>query len=758
MKTHYKVIFLLFTLCACNPVRHIPEGHYLLDKVAIQMDDKGVDKTALLPYIQQKNNASKPGLWVYNLVNNDSNFIKKFIRKIGEPPVVFNPNLVPLSVEELSVQMKNWGYLNSSVSARIDTAGKKAEVTYFVHNGEPYRIRNYTIDIHPLRDQWWQLRRKNGPSGSPRPDTTARRRSDRRLIREGAVFNLEMLKKERARVSSQLRNRGYYTFTEENLHYLADTTLRSNQVDLTMALADSLAQQPPYTVRRVNVFSGYDPLEKYTAVDSLEYNGIHLYYDSLHFLRPKVIAGKIQVRPGQLYREREGESTYNLLQALNCMGRVDMRYTTLDADSTLLDCNLYLTPGNSHSLQTGLGGTNKAGDLGVALDITYGNLNIFNGSEIFNIHLRGAYEFVSRKDGNDALTDNYYELGISPSLTFPKLHLPLIEAYMDNHFHSQTQYRFGYNIQKRPEYIRNFFNFNWKFSWSSQRSTLSQSLSLLDVNYVNMPWISDKFRTYLDQKVDSLTKFSYNNMFTAGIAYSLIYTNANTGRLRQNLYTIRFSLESSGNALSWIFDAAYRGKTKPDSYTIFGNPFAQYLKGEIDFAETFRINSVNGLAFHAGVGLAYPYKNSSILPFEKRYYGGGPNHVRGWHTRYLGPGSLNSPTGNPALHVGDINLILSAEYRYRILPWLEPAFFVDAGNIWTIKDYPDQPGGLFRWNTFFREMAVGAGIGLRFDFNFLIFRLDAGTRVYDPVVQDIVFLKGKFFNHSAAYVAIGYPF
>jgi outer membrane protein assembly factor BamA len=284
-----------------------------------------------------------------------------------------------------------------------------------------------------------------------------------------------------------------------------------------------------------------------------------------------------------------------------------------------------------------------------------------------------------------------------------------------------------------------------------------------------MPWQSDKFQEYLNTAVDSLTKFSYANVFTAGIQYSLIYTNANVGRLRQNLYTIRFNAESSGNALGWIMNASNAKKSASGQYNILGNPFAQYVKGEIDYAETFQLTSSAGLAFHAGIGVAYPYKNSSILPFEKRYYGGGPNNVRGWSTRTLGPGSFNKESAinpetyvdNPTTHVGDINLILSAEYRFRLLPWLEPAVFVDAGNIWTIKNYSNQQGGLFEWNKFYKEIALGAGLGLRFDLNFLILRLDAGTRVHDPARAEgdrLVLFKGKFFEQSAAYVAIGYPF
>jgi hypothetical protein len=558
-------------------------------------------------------------------------------------------------------------------------------------------------------------------------------------------------------VSSQLRNQGYYTFTEENLSYLADTALRSNQADLTMILADTLRQALLYTVRRVNVFSGYDPLAKddYAIVDSLEYDGLHIYYDRLRFLQPSVIRDKVSIRPGQPYRERQEKNTYNLFQSLNSVGRTDLQF---NADSTLLDCNIYLTPGDNFSLQTGFEGTHKAGNMGVALDITYGNLNIFNGSEIFNLRLRGAYEFVGNKGDDDAWMNNYYELGISPSLVFPQIHLPVLGDYMKNRFNAKTEYSLGYNIQRRSEYTRNFFNFAWKFNWVSPQKRLSQSLSLLDVNYVFIPWMSEKFTEYLDNSVNALTRISYNDVFTAGIHYDLVYTNADVGRMRQNLYTIRFNAETSGNALYAISKATHANKGKSGEYEFFDNPFAQYVKGDIDFAGTFRLNTNNSLAFRAGVGVAYPYSNSLILPFEKRYYGGGPNHVRGWSTRYLGPGSIQDNTGNPADHTGDINLILSAEYRYKMLSWLEPAFFIDAGNIWTIADYENQPGGLFRWNTFYREIAVGAGVGLRFDFNFLIFRLDAGTQVYDPAVQKPVFFKGKFFRHSAMYVAIGYPF
>jgi outer membrane protein assembly factor BamA len=739
------------------------------------MEDEGTGKAALLPYIQQNPNSSKWGLKIYNLVDNDSNFIKKFIRKIGEPPVIFSNSLMNLSVNELTIELINRGYLNAEVSAQVDTANKKASVVYSVVHNEPCIILNYTNEI----PQRLLTRQPNRPLTRQNIMNIVKRifrqkkdipgdheTFDQRwaLIEEGDIFDMNALEAERTRVSAFLRNRGYYTITRDNLHYLADTTLQPNRVDLKLRLLDTLSAVP-YTIARVNVYSGYDPLfkEDYRIVDSMDYKGINIHYDPLHFLRPAVIHEKIRLRPGDLFRERRGEAILSHFRALDCVGMADLQYVQGNyPDSTLLDCNVYLTPGNIHSLQAGLEGTNNAGDMGVALDVTYGHLNLFNGSELFNLNLRSAYEFVGGSSGENGINHNYYELNIRPSLTFPKFHLPFIDDYVNERFSSQTQYSLGYAIQKRPTYTRNFFNFNWKIRWTGHAQEITHSLSLLEINYISMPWKSDKFRDYLNSQIDPLTRYSYDDIFTAGVDYSLIYTNAAMGRMWEHLYTFRFNVETSGNALYGLSRATRAGKNEDGQYTLLGNPFAQYVKGDFDLAHTFRLDTKNVLAFHAGIGMAYPYGNSTILPFEKRYYAGGPNSVRGWNTRYLGPGSYNEgQAGDPTTHVGDISFIASAEYRFKLLSWLEPALFVDCGNIWTIKEYPNQSGGYFRWNTFYKELAVGAGFGLRFDLNFLILRLDAGTKIYNPAHSEgnrWVLFKEPVWGNSAGYIAIGYPF
>jgi len=748
------IALLCLLIVSCSLTKNIPEGQYLLDKISLNTDSTEISSAQLLDFIKQKPNDSKFGLMIYNSVRNDSSWFKRAIRKLGEPPVIYNQNSVNQSLTELSIEMKNLGFLNSSVQAVVDTVGKKVSVNYSVHEGIPYRIRNYVIQLPD--SQMNNLAR------------SVRRRRNNTLvasaIKPGSIFDMNLLNEERTRVSNILRNQGYYDLTVDNLHCLADTSLNSNQVDLMLFLQDTTLTNV-FRIAKVSVFSGYDPLasEKYTVVDSVERNGIEIYYDNLHFLRPRVIADKVTVRPDGLFRERAATSTYGLFQALNCVNRVNVAYKEGNyPDSTLLDCDIFLTPGNIHSFQTRLGGTNNAGDLGVALDINYGHQNLFNGSEIFNIQLKGAYEFVSGKSGNNSMNPNFYELGILPSLTFNKLHLPFLGAYLRNNYNMQTQYSLGYDIQKRPEYTRDFFSFKWQIRWSDRNNRVTHSVNLLDVNYVAMPWKSDSFNQYLNTEIDPLTRLSYNDVFTAGIGYGLIYTNADQGKKYQHLYTVRFNAESSGNALRGIFSLAHAKTNDFGQYIIGGNPFAQYAKGSIDYAETVPLSETGKLAFHTAFGLAYPYQNSMILPFEKRFFAGGPNSVRGWPTRYLGPGSFNQGIpGDPTTHVGDIYYILSGEYRRKVLKWLEPAFFVDCGNTWTIKNYEGQPGGFFQWNRFYKELAVGTGIGLRFDFSFFIFRLDAATRVYDPALPEgkrFMFLKENFWQNSAAYVAIGYPF
>jgi outer membrane protein assembly factor BamA len=710
----YAVIAATVFLCACNTIKDIPEGQYLLEKVSIKTDSGFIDTESLMELVQQK------------------------------PPVVFSQRLMNQTLAELSIEAINRGFLRARVHAALDTSGRRISAEYHIHEGSPYRIKNYEINL-----------------GDTALNKIVSHRGRGQRLKLNSILNMSALDREMNRVSARLRNNGYYRLTADNLHFIADTALQHSLADLKLILQDTSIAKV-YAINSIRVFSGYDRLGgQYLATDSTLRNGINIYYDRLHFLRPKVIVDKIPFRPGDIYRQRSAEAAYSLFQSLNCVNYANIEFKEGNySDSTLLDCNIFLSPGDNHTIQAGFDATNKAGDFGLAFDLSYVNQNTFNGSELFGVSLKSAYEFVNSEE-NKYSNHNFFEIGITPSLTFSKIHFPWVNAWIKKNYNAQTLYSLGFNIQHRPQFTRNFYNLKWQFRWSGRSNILTQTLSPIDINYVFMPWVSDEFKRFLNTRTNPVTRYSYEDVFTVGSAYGLIYTNSGANRPGRRLYTVRLNMESSGNMLNAIFSI---DKKTPATrqYNVFGNPFAQYVKGDIDLALTIPLSTQSSLAFHAGAGAANPYNNSSIMPFEKRYYAGGPNNVRGWNTRCLGPGSM--PTGNDddiALHVGDISMIVSAEYRIKAIDWIEPALFVDCGNIWTIREYSDQTGGLFRWNSFYKELAVGSGLGLRFDFKFLIFRIDAGKRVYDPAMPEnkrFVLPDDSFWENWKLYLAIGYPF
>ncbi len=759
----YAVFFVLcfltisFFFSSCHVTKNIPEGEYLVNKVSVEVDNKTINNSDLYDFVLQKPNDQKFRIFWYNWAGKDSSWFKRMIRKIGEAPVIYDPKSTIQSTAEIRAEMTNKGYHYNKVDVQTDTTRRKKRIRilYQVTANDPYHIRNYTIEMQePRLDSIIETRYKRGRSN----------------LKKGAIFDMSLLEEERTEVSSMLRNRGYYTSTKGNFHYLADTTLQNNQVDLTLVFKDTIIPQPFY-IRHVTVRSGFDPLSKvgYKTVDTVNYDGITLLYDSTRLMKPKVLSENILIKPGQLYSERLSTKTYSYLMSLGSIGRVNIQYEQVD--STLLDCRIDITSSDIHDVQLGLDGTNKAGDLGIAGRIGYTHHNIFNGAEALSIKLRGAYEFVSGSTSS-MLTHNFYEVGASVGLMFPNVHIPFVRDLIKRQLNVKTIYEIGFDIQERPEYTRDFFNITWKNQWENDKKNLSQTLSLIDINYVMMPRISSDFQEYLDEEVNSLTRYSYDNIFTAGLDYNITYTNTINRRF-QHLYTIRFNAETSGNLLDGIFSWAGAGKSNSGQYNILGNPFAQYLKGDIGYSQTLKINPKNSFAYHLMAGVAYPYGNStvidslsssgktSILPFEKRFYSGGPNSIRGWSTRQLGPGSYNGDVSNPSTHVGDIKLEVSIEYRYKIIKWLEFAVFADAGNIWTMFDYENQQGGVFDINRFYKEIAIGTGVGLRLDFSSLIIRLDFAKRVYDPAHEENdrwTFFTEKIKGNSGIYFAIGYPF
>jgi hypothetical protein len=410
-------------------------------------------------------------------------------------------------------------------------------------------------------------------------------------------------------------------------------------------------------------------------------------------------------------------------------------------------------PAKKQSVTYSIEGTNTSGDLGVASSINYAHQNLFRGAETFNFKIRGAYEALSN------FRKPYLEIGGEATIRIPKFVFPFIQNSFSRRMQTSTELSLSYNHQSRPEYVRTLSSGGIRYIWKQRgRGGGRHQFDLLDIDYVYIPRVDSTFLASLPLNAKY---FGYSNQFIVGMGYSYTQSTFDPMQKQRNAHSIRFSLESAGNVLYGINRLLNTPKNQEGSYKLFNTYFAQFVKGDIDYSRTFIIDHQNSIAWRLGGGIGVPYANSDILPFEKRYYSGGANSVRAWQVRELGPGGYRSDSTNFYFQSGDIKMDFNIEYRSRFFWKLEAAAFVDAGNIWTVKDYPGQEGGVFKLNSFYRQIALGYGAGLRLDMDFFLLRFDCGWKAYDPGrtgKESWAFLHPNFKNNWAWHFAVGYPF
>lgn len=764
MKKYLFVIFSLL-LVACSVTKKVPDGSYLLNKADIKSDISGIKGSSLKPYLRQRPNSSMPllgkfKLHMYNIPDNDSTWVNRQLLRYGEPPVLFSEQLTEISAEQIRLHLNNKGYLSAEVDTAVVKADKKANVTYTVTGNRPHRIRSYRDTVRSADTTIHNILKD-----ARRPD----------IIKTGDLFDLAVLDEGRKELTSVVRNRGYYDFEKDNFYFLADTTVGDHEVDVTLALnnpSDSTLHKQ-YTIGNVTVINGVSDviLRDSTGshqLDTILFRGLRIISEKEAFLRPRAVYYNTLLRPGRLYSDRIVERTYS---SLNGLGPVNQSTINLERvvrnDSNMIDSRITLFPGNLHYMQFGVDGTNSAGDLGIASNITYEHRNFFKGGETFRVRLNAAYEFIRPTDSLDLLDNSYYEYGAEVFLSIPQLLLPWMLKRLKDQPSASTEFAVGANFQKRPEYFRQFFNLSTRFQWSSFDWRLLHVLEPIGITYVRMPWSSERFKKlYLSEEANPILRYSYDEQLIVRTSYNLTYSNFNRIS-RRSMPTIPFRMRTGVEIAGWlprIISGLGGGKQNSNgAQTLFKIPYAEYVKGDVDFSPMYRIDDRRTVAAHLALGLAYPYGNSTILPFEKRYFGGGANSVRGWSTRTLGPGSYNndSTLSDFGRRVGDVKLDFSVEYRRKVSRLIELAGFVDAGNIWTIRNYVEQPGGLFEFKNFYKELAVAYGVGVRFDLNFLLIRVDGGMKAHNPGLakgERWTIFKPDFKRDFAFHFAIGYPF
>ena len=752
------VLNLMFASCSVD--RYIPEGRHMLTDVKVMCDEDEVMKTYMLgDYVTQNTNTkwfgAKVPLKIYALSGTDTTKnICHFFRKLGEAPVLYDSLKAQKTMGDIKQVLGNAGYMKASVDEIKIEKGKKVKVLYNVHPNERYTIRHIqrTVEDEGLRH-------------FITVEDTARS-----LLKRGNPFDVNTLNAERNRIASYLRNNGDYKFNKEDVRFSADTARNSTEVDILVKVKlhqgdgrTAATSHKRYTIGSVNFLADVNSAD--ALVDSLQYNGYNfLYQDHLHF-RKRLLISNTMIRPGNLYNDSYFKRTYTNFTRLPAISFSSINITERPGTDTI-DCNIIVNHAKPHSFGFDVEATNSAGDLGAAISTSYQNKNLFKGSETFTFKIRGAYEAITGLEGYDG--NNYVELGAEATLGFPAFLLPYVKREWGTLHHASSEIALQYNMQNRPEFQRRVLTAAWRYKWSSKSQHIQHRFDLLEVNYVYMPWISKTFKEqYLDSlgKTNAILKYNYENLLITklGYTYSFNSLGAREQTFGKNAYTVRFNIETSGNVLNALTHLANGKRNSNGQYTFCGIAFAQYVRGDFEYSKSIRIDKNNSVAFHGALGIAYPYGNSNQLPFEKRYFAGGANSVRGWSVRSLGPGKYNGRDKgiNFLNQSGDIKLDLSLEYRTKLFRKFSGAAFVDAGNIWTIREYKDQPGGEFHFNTFLEQIAVSYGIGLRMDANFFIVRFDAGMKAINPAYtgrEHYPITHPNFDRDFAFHFAVGMPF
>ena len=694
-------------LTACSGMKDIPEDAVLLHRVKVVTDGNydDVSPQALKPYVLQREQVRWFGL----------------VRK----PIVIDTILARRSADNLRSALFNKGYLDAHVDVLTEPAGKhKQNVIYVLHPEQPYFLNQMDYDIQ---------------------DTAISRFPHPRLVPlEPQRFNVEMLDQERKHITQLLTNNGYYHFNKTDISFQADSTIGNHLVNMTMVLhpyrptEDTVMSHRQYHIRNLHFLSGNE--------------------DRSIPLRASVLRNNTFITPGELYSASDLQNTYNHFGRLNAIRYTNINFTEVP-DSNLLDCDIQLSTYKPSTISFQPEGTNTAGDLGAAVTLSYQNRNLFHGSEMLSLELRGAFEAIRGLEGYS--NQNFEEYSAQARLSFPRFIAPFISRNFRRRINASSEVSLLYDLQNRPEFHRRVLSVAWRYKWQDANHHDRYQLDLVDLNYVFMPWISDTFRQdYLDDTTsrNAILRYNYEDLFIMKSGLGYTYNNGQ--------YAIRANIETAGNVLSLFSKLTNASKnSETGQYRLFNIAYAQYVKGDFDYTRYLVFDDENTLAFHFGVGIAYPYGNSSILPFEKRYFSGGANSVRGWSVRSLGPGKYARRDGNIDFinQTGDMKLDINLEYRAHLFWKLGGALFIDAGNIWTLRDYADQPGGQFKVQNLLEDLAVSYGLGLRFNFDYFVLRLDLGMKAVNPAYEEdggehFPIIKPRLSRDYAFHFAVGMPF
>ncbi len=767
------MMLLVIVASSCNPTKYVPKDETLLTDNHIIINRETVKKSEIIPYIKQKPNKQIFGarfhLGLYNLSNiNKEKWPHGWLRNIGEEPVIFDQYATTKSKDQIKSYLSSKGYFDGQVMETIETTNRKSQVYYNIDLKPAYTVRNlkYEIADTDLTDLIYFD-------------------SIYCMIERGKPYDFDILQAERSRLERFIRDMGFYNFSGENIYFRVDSTIGQRQVNIYYGIKKFLKLGPDnnpilvshsqYRVQNIYIYPDYFPKEALaggeeyqSSLDTIDYNGYHfitnLKKPSVKF---DVIIQALYMKPGATFNVSNSERSQTHLMSLKTYRLVNIRYNEpdeskkLSGEDKVLDCIIQLTPMSPQSFTVELEGTNSGGNLGGALNFIYQNKNLLHGAEQFSLKLKGAYEAFSQSNTGIKSTR---EFGIETGLRLPSFLVPFIERErFIKKYNPTTTIQAAYDYQNLPVYTRTVANATFGYLWKAGEYQ-THMVNPLQLNLVKIPTIDPDYYKNVIEKSSYLIN-SYKDVMILGGTYSYIFNNQKIKKSK-DYWFLRFNAEAAGNLLRTIkkvSGAEMKSDATFSHFNIFRLPFAQFIRTDVDIRYNRIVNDVSSVVYRGFFGVGIPYKNSLAMPFEKQYFEGGANGIRGWQVRSLGPGSYAAPETKYINQTGDIKIEANIEYRFKLFWILEGAVFLDAGNIWVFKEDLDRPGAQFKFSTFYNDLAVGSGFGMRYDMKFVLLRTDLGLKLRDPKYPDKsqwIFSRNNnsVSKNLALVIAIGYPF
>lgn len=680
------------------------------------------------------------GLWVYNNWSNPPSGFKHWLyEKLVDEPVLISDVRPEVRTKMIDQILDNNGYFRGHASFELlpERNKKKARISYNINTGPAYLLDEI------------QLLRESDPL-SRLIDSIACRGT---YLVAGNRYCTDSLNAERTRIANAVRNRGYYYFRPEYIEYLADSTITSQRIALRMNIAKNV---PPtglkcYRTGDVKIYvyrnrGGGTPDTIVTSRGTL----IQMQPSKL---RPELIPECITFREGRVFSVRDMNRTQSYLSRLGIFNaiNIDVQPDTL-SDKNLLDVAISCTFDTPLEASIELNASSKSNSyLGPGLTFGVTNRNLFGGGEQLNVNLTGAYEWQTGNNRGNSSLFNSYEFGINASLAFPRLIAPKFIPQRRRTL-NWTRISLNADLLNRPHFFRLAqFDAAFSYDWRATRYA-SNTFTPLKLTYTKLLDTTSEFDSIMD--ANPAIAQSFRSQFIPQVMYSYTYDRAYG---KNNTLNWQFTLQEAGN-ICW---AMWSLLGKDGEKKLFNTPFSQFVKGSTQLVYSRRLGGSHWLVTRAAVGAAHAYGNSSQVPYSEQFYVGGANSIRAFTVRSIGPGSYREDdTDGYFDQTGTFKVELNMEYRFPIYGPLKGAMFLDAGNVWLLKDDMQRPGGTLRASTFLKDLALGTGLGLRFDIGMLVVRGDLGIGIHAPYATGF----GGYYNMEsfkkslAFHLAIGYPF